>query len=121
VVKTSDIGYRVHTEVRDIGGGRVDVAAFYERSTLVCELKREDTDVSANGQRRHLLQAAAYQDSDVAVGFLLVLDQRARTGPAPHLRSNVHVVVLDEAALGGARHVVLLVVPGNQTPASSTR
>jgi hypothetical protein len=58
VVKTSDIGYRVHTEVRDIGGGRGDVAAFYERFTLVCELKREDTDVSANGQRRHLLQAA---------------------------------------------------------------
>lgn len=117
----SDLGYRVHIEVRDIGGGRVDLAAFYERFTLVCELKREDTDVSVDAQRRHLLQAAAYQDSDVAVGFLLVLDQRARTGPAPHLRSNVHVVVLDESALGGARHVVLLIVPGNRTSPSSAR
>lgn len=117
----SDLGYRVHTEVRDIGGGRVDVAAFYERFTLVCELKRENADVSVDGQRRHLLQAAAYQDSDVAVGFLLVLDQRARTGPAPHLRLNVRVVVLDEGALGGARHVVLLVVPGNRiSPSSAT-
>jgi len=65
------------------------------------------------------MQAAAYQDSDVALGFLLVLDLRERTGPPPHLRANVHVVVLDHEALGGSRYVVMLVVPGNRRSPSS--
>ena len=117
----SDIGYRIHTEVRDIGGGRIDVAAFFQRFTLVCELKREYGDISVDGQRRHLLQAATYQGSDVQLGFLLVLDLRERTGPPPHLRANVHIVVLGDDALGGPRYVVMLVIPGNRTSPSAVR
>jgi hypothetical protein len=115
----SEIGYLIHTEVRDIGGGRIDVAAFFERFTLVCELKREYSDISVEGQRRHLLQAATYQGSDVQLGFLLVLDLRERTGPPPHLRANVHVVVIGDDALGGPRYVVMLAIPGNRTSPSA--
>ena len=115
----SEIGYQVHTEVRDIGGGRVDVAAFFAGFTLVCELKREHNDVSVDGQRQHLLQAAAYQDSDVELGFLLVLDLRVRTGPPPHLRANVQIVELNDEALGGSRNVAMLVVPGNRRSPSA--
>lgn len=118
---SSEIAYQVHTEVRDIGGGRVDVAVFFAGFTLVCELKREYEDISVAGQHTHLMQAAAYQDSDVALGFLLVLDLKERTGPPSHLRANVRVIVLDNDALGGSRYVVMLVVPGNRRSPSSMR
>lgn len=116
---SSEIAYQVHTEVRDIGGGRVDIALFFDRFTLVCELKREYGSISVDGQHAHLMQAAAYQDSDVALGFLLVLDLQERTGPPSHLRANVHVIVLGYDALGGSRYVVMLVVPGNRRSPSS--
>jgi hypothetical protein len=118
---SSDLGSRVHSEVRDIGGGRVDVAIFYEGFTLVCELKREHSDISVDGLHRYLLQAAAYQGSEVTVGYLLVLDLRARTGPAPDLRSGVWVQMLDDLQLGRPRHVVTLIVPGNRRVPSSMR
>jgi len=117
----SDFSHRLHTEVRDIGGGRIDLAIFHDRFTIVCELKREHQDLSPEGQRRHLLQAAAYQGSDVQLGFLLVLDLRKRTGPPPHLRANVHVIALDDEALGGPRYVVMLSVPGNRISPSAVR
>lgn len=109
------------TEVRDVGGGRVDVTCFYPRFRLYIELKQDDRKIDVVDKRRYLAQTAGYQGADVPIGFLAVLDLQRRTGPTPHLRSCFGVVVRDNPDLGQPRHIVAMSVPGNRTEPSSMR
>jgi hypothetical protein len=109
------------TEVRDVGGGRVDVACNLPRFRLYIELKRDDRQSDVADKHSFLAQTAGYQGADVPIGFLAVLDLRPRTGPTPHLSACFGVVVLDDPDLGTARHIVTMLVPGNRTPPSAMR
>jgi hypothetical protein len=47
------------TEVRDIGGGRVDILCFLARFRLVIELKKDDRQIPGTDKRRYLAQTVA--------------------------------------------------------------
>ncbi|MFC4951024.1 hypothetical protein [Pseudonocardia sp. GCM10023141] len=112
---------RTATEVRHVGGGRVDVAFLFPDFRLYIELKKDHRDLDIAEMKRYLLQTGGYQSADLPIGFLAVLDLRHRTGPTTHLRSCFGLVVLDDPQLGQPRHIVTMLVPGNRTVPSSMR
>lgn len=111
----------IDTEVRDVGGGRVDVACTFPRFRLYIELKRDDRQSDIADKHSFLAQTAAYQGANIPIGFLAVLDLRPRTGPTPHLSKCFGVVVLDDPDLGTPRHIVTMTMPGNRTRPSAMR
>jgi hypothetical protein len=119
----SEMSAIMTAEVRDIGGGRVDILCSLSRFRLVIELKKDARQVPVTEKRRYLAQTAGYQDADVLIGFLAVLDLSPRTGPAPDLDSCFEVVLLDDPDLdlGRPRHIVTMAVPGNRTEPSAMR
>lgn len=74
-------GPQVHTEVRHIGGGRVDVLVTFGRFHFSAELKRELDDAGRESLRKYLAQEGLYEGTDVPLGFLLVLDLTEKPGP----------------------------------------
>jgi hypothetical protein len=112
---------RTATEVRHVGGGRVDVACLFPTFRLYIELKKDDRDVEVAEMKRHLLQTAGYQSADVPIGFLAVLDLRRHSGPTPHISSCFDLFVLDDPQVGEPRYIVTMLVPGNRTVPSSMR
>ena len=109
------------TEVRHIGGGRVDVACSFPRYRLVIELKKDHRQIDMSARQRFLAQAAGYQSADVPLGVLAVLDLRPWAGATPFLTSCFGVAVLDDADLGEPRYVVTMALPGNRTTPSAMR
>jgi hypothetical protein len=110
----NNLGGALHSEVRDIGGGRVDVLVEYGTHHFVAELKREFTDASPTALREYLGQAASYQGTNVTLGILLVLDLTPKQR-APHVRSNAWVEIVPAMAGGDLqRYVVVVRVPGNR-------
>ncbi|WP_308818034.1 hypothetical protein [Pseudonocardia alni] len=110
---------RTATEVRHVGGGRVDVACLFPSFRLYIELKKDNRDLSIVEMKRYLLQTGGYQGADVPMGFLAVLDLRDRTGPTPHIASCFEVVVLDDLSVGKPRYITTMLVPGNRTVPSA--
>jgi len=111
----------INTEVRNHGGGRVDVLCSLPRFELVIELKKDDRQIDMAQRRKELAQTVAYQSAGVPLGFLAVLDLRPRTGSPPHLTSCFGVEVLDDPDLGEPRYVVTMAVPGNRTIPSAMK
>ena len=77
-------------EVRDRGGGRVDILFSFKGLRTVAELKR--TEGSFDGDQlvdKFGLQTASYQTTSVTFGFLLVLDLVDRDGGQPHIREQI--------------------------------
>lgn len=111
------------TEVRDVGGGRVDVAVPFTGSgfTLYIELKRDARNIDITDMHSYVAQAGAYQFADVPIGFLALLDLRRRTGPPLHMTTCFDLVVLDDASVGEPRYVPTMVVPGNRREPSAMR
>lgn len=112
---------RIATEVRHVGGGRVDVACLFPLFKLYIELKKDSRKMHLVERSDFLAQAAGYQSADVSIGFLAVLDLRARTGPTPSMDYCFDVVSREDVELGGPRYVVAMLVPGNRTDPSSMR
>ncbi|MDQ1246701.1 MAG: hypothetical protein QG597_1069, partial [Actinomycetota bacterium] len=108
------------TEVRDIGGGRVDVMVPFDGFRLYIELKRDFSTFDISDMRGYLQQTGTYQYADVRIGFLVVLDLRKRTGMAPHLTECFQVVVLDDGK-PMPRYVITMLVPGNKKEPSAAK
>lgn len=107
----------VRTEVRRVGGGRVDIEFAFSGFNLYVELKADSTAVPLGDKGNYLRQTAAYQSTDVRVGFLLVLKILKPKNVATHLTDNAEVFeVLD--AEGQERHVVALTLSGGRTTPS---
>lgn len=107
----------VRTEVRRVGGGRVDIEFAFSGFNLYVELKADSTAVPLGDKGAYLRQTASYQSTDVRVGFLLVLKILKPKTVATHLTDNVEVVtVLD--ANGQTRYVVALTLSGGRTTPS---
>jgi hypothetical protein len=107
----------VRTEVRRIGGGRVDVAFGFPGFNLYVELKVDSTAKPLKDKIAYLRQTASYQTTDKRIGFLLVLKiLKAKTVPA-WIGDNVDVVeVADDSA--GTRHIATLALSGGRTTPS---
>lgn len=112
---------RTKTEVRHVGGGRVDVACVFPLFTLYIELKKDVRKMDLVKRSNFLSQTSGYQSADVRLGFLAVLDLRERPGPTPSLDFSFDVVSREDPELGAPRYVVAMLVPGNRTDPSSMR
>lgn len=107
----------VRTEVRRVGGGRVDVEFAFSGFNLYVELKADSTAVPLGDKGNYLRQTAAYQSTDVRVGFLLVLKILKPKNVATHLTDNAEVVEVRDVD-GQERHVVALTLSGGRTAPS---
>lgn len=112
---------RTKTEVRHVGGGRVDVACVFPFFALYIELKKDIRKMDLADRSNFLSQTSGYQSADVRLGFLAVLDLRERLGPTPHLDACFDVVSREDPELGEPRYIVTMLVPGNRTAPSSMR
>jgi hypothetical protein len=111
---------RIYCEVATIGGGRVDILVTHGSHRFVCEVKREETDVTRDGISRYLRQEAQYQTVDVALGMLLVLDLTERAYDR-HVESSAWVELLQQAT-DLERGVVVALIEGNrQSPSQLSR
>lgn len=121
-ISAGPTGHYMKAEVRDIGGGRVDVLISVEDLEFMIELKREQSDSSRASLDQYVPQTAAYQSTRPRLGVLMVLDLTARTDPDPHFRSNVWTNLFTVNNEDSARGIVVLRVPGNrQRPSALSR
>ncbi len=101
----------VRTEVRRVGGGRVDIEFAFPGFNLYVELKADSTTVPLGDKSAYLRQTASYQSTDVRVGFLLVLRILRPKSVATHLNDNVEAVRVADAG-GRMRHVIAFTLSG---------
>lgn len=107
----------VRTEVRRVGGGRVDIEFAFGGFNLYVELKADSTTVPLGDKGAYLRQTATYQSTDVRIGFLLALKILKPKTVASHLTDNADVVKVLDAGQQ-ARHVVTLTLSGGRTTPS---
>ncbi len=110
-------------EVSDVGGGRADVQFRLGPESLVCEVKREESDASfSNLEAVYLEQTVAYQVRSARLGFLLVLDLTDEAkGMAKHISELVKPTEYLRVGETQPRHCLILKVPGRkQLPSALT-
>lgn len=111
---------RANSEVQSVGGGRADIQFSFEGFTLVAELKVDTTHVPLRDKPKYIRQTAAYGNTDVKIGFLVVLRTPASGATnLDDLASNVTHTTIDGNGGAGDRHVVMFDIPGNRTSPST--
>lgn len=113
----SPLSRAIHAELRDLAGGRVDVAVDLCAVRFSAELKREFNDASPASLRSYLGQAGLYSGTDVHLGLLLVLDLTSKLHGVPSLRDNVWV---ERVGAERPRFIVVFRVPGNRIDPCAT-
>lgn len=101
-------------EVKNIGAGRTDIVLFYGAFYIVIECKQEPKNASMDYLcTRYSVQPAEYGATDIAVGFLVVLDLTPKTRKAL-LHQCLRVTEVPPAEPGGRPHAVITVrIQGN--------
>lgn len=107
----------VRTEVRHVGGGRVDVEFAFPGFNLYVELKVDLTATALLDKGAYLRQSGSYQTTDKRIGFLLVLKILRPKTVAPWFGDAVDVVEVGDGA-GGIRHVAAFSLSGGRTAPS---
>lgn len=122
LIATPQIGSAAELEVKNVGGGRVDIRIPFDGFNLVLELKLDGTQTPMTDKTAYLKQAASYQANDVRIGFVVALRTAAfPSGPTPHLGALFDHAVFEVEGEGTPRHIVLVQVPGNRTPPSGMK
>lgn len=105
-------------EKNDIAGGRVDVYFSFGKFNISAEIKRDLDDCSFDAiRKKYLGQAAEYSNTDVKLGFLLVLDLTPKPNGIKSIESSVKVEIVEKENDPIERAVVVIVVPGmRKTP-----
>lgn len=113
----------VQAEVSGVGAGRADICVTVNGIRFILELKREDIDASrANIRRKYIQQIVAYQNTNVRIGLLGVLDMTRHGKPIPHLEDSIWVEQFKVDVETQSKHIVVFRVTGNLTqPSKSTR
>lgn len=103
-------------EVSHVAAGRVDVRFAYGTDRIVTEVKRDVDPFAEQALAAYLNQAGAYQASNVRLGILLVLDVSDKSkGQGRSLEKSVWLTTKPSLAPDDlARHIVVVVVPGNR-------
>lgn len=110
---------RAKSEVQSIAGGRADILFAFEGFNLIAELKVDTTHVALEDKKKYIRQAAAYGNTDVKIGFLVVLRTPASGATnLDDLAGSVTHTTVNGHGGGGDRHVVMFDIPGNRTPPS---
>ena len=117
---SNDFRQRVSSEAQSVAGGRSDIQFSFEGFRLVAELKVDTTHVALEKKPKYIRQAAAYGNTDIKIGFLVVLRTPAKGATnLDDLAGNVTHTTIDGAGGAGDRHVVMFDIPGNRTPPST--
>lgn len=107
------------SEVRAIAHGRVDVLMIFPTHRFVAELKKEGADASWDALvNNYGAQGAAYQATDVPLGFVIALDLTRAGQPPPLLAEcfEVRHLAFDSEA---SRTLVFVKVTGKQKSPSA--
>lgn len=109
------------SEVRAVAHGRVDVLMIFPTHQFVAELKKESADASWDALVKHYgTQGAAYQATDVPLGFVVTLDLTRRGQPPPLLAECFEVRHLTFGS-ETQRTLVFVKVAGNQKSPSALK
>jgi hypothetical protein len=117
---SSELGSITEFEVQHVGGGRIDLRIKFTGFAIHIEMKVDSTKVPMADKTAYLSQAAAYQVSDIRIGFLVALRHKAfaESGPPPHLSTLISHTAFDINGDSVPRHIVLVQVPGSRTKPS---
>lgn len=107
-------------EKNDVAGGRVDVCFSFGKYNISAEIKRDWEDCSFDAIRtKYLGQAAEYSNTDVKLGFLLVLDLTPKPNGVRSIEDSVKVEIIEKENDPIKRAVVVIIVPGmKKTPSN---
>ncbi len=102
-------------EVENIGGGRADVKFSYHGERLIAEIKRETKDCSFEAvEGAYAAQTTEYQNINIRLGFLLVLDLTEKREGTPHISALVKSSVVIRKGEDDSRLLVTVKVPGRR-------
>jgi hypothetical protein len=120
---SSELGSLVEFEVQHIGGGRIDLRLKFGGFGIYIEMKVDSTKVPLGDKTAYLKQAAAYQVTDIRIGFLIALRHKIfdPTGPPPHLSELIGHAKFDIKRDPTPRHIITVQVPGSRTKPSDMR
>lgn len=103
------------TERPNVAGGRADVVFAKPPHRLVVEVKRELQDASFEALfRAYQGQAAEYQNTNIRLGLLLVLDLTEKPSGAVHITEQVEARLVQRPGENQRRGLVAVRVPGNR-------
>jgi hypothetical protein len=116
----SELGSVTEFEVQHVGGGRVDLRLKFDGFAIHIEMKTDSTKVPMSDKLAYLKQAAAYQGTDIRIGFLVALRHKAFdiSGPVPHLSTLIDHTTFDIDCDPVPRHIVTVQLPGSRTKPS---
>jgi len=111
----------VRVEVSDVSSGRADVYFSFNSIHFVVEVKREINNCSFEAlSQKYIAQASEYQNTNVKLGFLLVLDlTEERLHGAGSIEDHVKVEIIESEHSIIKRAVVIVRVPGRRKTPSS--
>jgi hypothetical protein len=112
------VGY-ADIERTDVSAGRADIYIPQNRFRFVIEVKRLFDDWEAELQP-FMGQTTAYQQTDIRLGVLAVLDLTARPAGTPHISQCFEVRTRDFGQ-GDLRRAIVMRVPGNRVVPSSQK
>lgn len=106
-------------EVDGIGKGRADLFAALGGHRFVLEMKRHHGHLNRAAAKKYCNQAATYQNTNVKLGFLGILELSNRTGPPPSLEECIWHEIVQPENSSVVRHLIVFRVPGNLNSPSS--
>lgn len=107
-------------EIRGIAAGRADVAHHLDGIRFITEIKREEEDASfENLIASYGAQTTLYQNTNIPIGILLVLDLTTREGLSGHFRTLYRTEVGDLLRDGTTRGVLMVKVPARRVDPST--
>jgi hypothetical protein len=117
---SSELGSITEFEVQHVGGGRIDLRLKFDGFAIHLEMKVDSTKVPMDDKTAYLKQAAAYQGTDIRIGFLVALRHSAfdASGPPPHLSALIGHTEFDIDSDPVPRHIITVQVPGSRTKPS---
>ncbi|MCS3835811.1 hypothetical protein HNR03_000391 [Pseudomonas sp. JAI111] len=107
------------TEVEGVATGRADIYAGFGTHRLIIEMKRHHGHLDKDAARKYCNQAGAYQNTNVKLGFLGVLEIVERSDPPASLEECVWYESFVPHGSQVTRHLVIFRVPGNLRSPSS--
>ena len=112
-----------YDEVRGLAAGRADIIHEFGRVRIVTEIKRELDHASFDDLLKNYgEQTAAYQNTNVPLGMLIVLDLTKGQSVGQHIGTLYRASVGDFLKDGVRRGVLVVKIPGNRiAPATATR
>lgn len=119
----SIIGSGVKIEMSDVAGGRADVWFKFDSAQVVTEVKREMADASFDAlAKAYSAQGAEYQNTNIRLGFVLVLDlTESRDHGSIHMSELVHPRQLIRKDESVPRWIIFVKVPGRRRPPNKLR